>query len=57
MESRDDLLIAIIGLLAACLISVVFLFSMTWLTDIRHPVDAELDVQTCTVQDPHAQRS
>lgn len=47
MESRDDKLIAIIGLLSACLIGVVFLFTMTWLTDVRHPVDPALDVQTC----------
>ncbi|MBK0090441.1 MULTISPECIES: hypothetical protein [Erwiniaceae] len=47
MEARDDKLIAIIGLLSACLIGVVFLFTMTWLTDVRHPADPTLDVQTC----------
>ncbi|MCZ4058734.1 hypothetical protein O3W44_06025 [Pantoea sp. LMR881] len=47
MESRDDKLIAIIGLLAACLIGVTFLFTMTWLTDVRHPTDPSLDVQSC----------
>ncbi len=47
MEARDDKLIAIIGLLCACLIGVVFLFTMTWLTDVRHPADAAIDVQTC----------
>ncbi|WP_167377133.1 hypothetical protein [Pantoea wallisii] len=47
MESRDDKLIAIIGLLSACLIGVVFLFTMTWLTDVRQPADSGLDVQTC----------
>ncbi|MFV9685881.1 hypothetical protein ACNY67_03175 [Pantoea sp. KXB45] len=39
MDSGDDKLIAIIGLLAACLIGVTFLLTMVWLTDIRHPVD------------------
>lgn len=29
METRDDKLIALIGLLSACLIGVVFLFTMT----------------------------
>lgn len=47
MEARDDKLIAIIGLLSASLIGVVFLFTMTWLTDVRHPADPTLDVQTC----------
>ncbi|WP_215847106.1 hypothetical protein [Candidatus Pantoea bituminis] len=48
MENRDDKLIAIIGLLAACLIGVTFLFTMTWLTDVRHPTDPSLDVQSCS---------
>ncbi|MEZ3498179.1 hypothetical protein [Pantoea sp. KPR_PJ] len=48
MESRDDKLIAIIGLLSACLIGVVFLFVMTCLTDVRHPAQASLEVQSCT---------
>jgi len=47
MEARDDKLIAIIGLLCACLIGVVFLFTMTWLTDVRQPADPALDVQPC----------
>ncbi|WP_165446233.1 hypothetical protein [[Erwinia] mediterraneensis] len=57
MEARDDLLIAIIGLLSACLIGVVFLFTITWLTDVRHASDAELDVYTCPLQAPPSQRS
>lgn len=57
MESRDDKLIAIIGLLAACLIGVVFLFAMTWLTDVRHPADPSLDVQSCTPKKPPVHRS
>ncbi|WP_313652382.1 hypothetical protein [Pantoea sp.] len=48
MDSGDDKVIAIIGLLAACLIGVTFLVTMVWLTDIRHPVDPSLDVHTCT---------
>ena len=31
MESREDKLIALIVLLSACLITVVFLFAVTWL--------------------------
>lgn len=57
MESRDDKLIAIIGLLSACLIGVVFLFTMTWLTDVRHPADQSLDVQTCGPKHPDSQQS
>jgi len=57
MESRDDKLIAIIGLLSACLIGVVFLFTMTWLTDVRHPADRSLDVQTCGPKNAETQQS
>ncbi|MHA6310887.1 MULTISPECIES: hypothetical protein [Pantoea] len=55
MESRDDKLIAIIGLLTACLIGVTFLFTMTWLTDVRHPTDPSLDVQSCYPKAPPSQ--
>ncbi|WP_275554843.1 hypothetical protein [Mixta sp. Marseille-Q2659] len=47
METRDDKLIALIGLLSACLIGVVFLFTMTWITDIRRPSQPPLDAQSC----------
>jgi hypothetical protein len=57
MEARDDKLIAIIGLLSACLIGVVFLFTMTWLTDVRHPADPSLDVQTCPQKPATTQQS
>ena len=57
MESRDDILIAITGLLTACLIGVVFLFTMTWLTDVRHPADPALDIQSCKKKHLSAQRS
>ncbi|UQY45648.1 hypothetical protein M1E08_13125 [Erwinia sp. PK3-005] len=49
MENRDDKLIALIGLLSASLIGVMFLLAMTWLTDIRRPTPAALEVQTCTM--------
>lgn len=57
MESRDDILIAITGLLSACLIGVVFLFTMTWLTDVRHPADPALNIQSCTKKHSSVQRS
>jgi len=57
MESRDDKLIAIIGLLAACLIGVVFLFAMTWLTDVRRPADPAVEVPSCTPKKPPVHRA
>ncbi|WP_343463275.1 hypothetical protein [Pantoea sp.] len=57
MEARDDKLIAIIGLLAACLIGVVFLFTLTWLTAERRPFEAPQDVKTCTPQAAPPQHS
>ncbi|MBP2170902.1 hypothetical protein J2125_004094 [Erwinia toletana] len=47
MENRDDKLIALIGLLSACLISVIFLFAMTWLSDVRRPPEQLVDTQSC----------
>jgi hypothetical protein len=49
MEARDDKLIALIGLLSACLIGVVVLFTMTWITDIRRPLQPPLDAQACYI--------
>lgn len=47
MEARDDKLIAVIGLLLASLICIIFLFALTWLTDVRQPPEAVADVQSC----------
>ncbi|AER33209.1 MULTISPECIES: hypothetical protein [Pantoea] len=56
MESRDDKLIAIIGLLTACLIGVTFLFVVTWLNDSRLASPPErLDTQTCYPKPPSRQ--
>lgn len=54
MENRDDKLIALIGLLSACLISVIFLFTMTWLSDVRHTPDQLVDTQSCYVKNDHS---
>jgi len=43
------------GLLAACLIGVTFLFTMVWLTDVRHPADPSLDVRSCYPKKPPSQ--
>jgi len=48
MESRDDKLLALVGLLAAGLIAVTILFTLTWLSDVRYPDEQPLNVQTCS---------
>lgn len=48
METRDDKLIALIGLLAACLIGILFIMTMTWLTDMERPA-AELETSSCVL--------
>lgn len=56
MESRDDKLIAIIGLLTACLIGVTFLFVVTWLNDSHQAPSLEgVDAQTCYPKPPSRQ--
>ncbi|WP_164877290.1 hypothetical protein [[Pantoea] beijingensis] len=57
MENRDDKLIALIGLLSACLITVVFLFTMTWLSDVRHTPEQSVDVQSCYMDSSQTSRS
>ncbi|MDU3078737.1 MAG: hypothetical protein E7B29_21000, partial [Mixta calida] len=43
MESREDKLIALIVLLSACLITVVFLFAVTWLNVVADQVQLALE--------------
>lgn len=57
MDARDDKLIAIIALLCACLIGVIFLVTMTWLTDVRRPADTLQDARSCAPASRHAQYS
>ncbi|MFD1803100.1 hypothetical protein ACFSFZ_12990 [Mixta tenebrionis] len=47
MENRDDKLIALVGLLTACLITVVFLGAVAWMNDIRRATQVTPDVQSC----------
>ncbi|AIX74168.1 MAG: hypothetical protein E7C36_10875 [Mixta calida] len=47
MESREDKLIALIVLLSACLITVVFLFAVTWLNDVRRSAQTFPEPQAC----------
>jgi len=55
MENRDDKLIALIGLLSACLVGVIVLFTMAWLSDVRHPSTQLVDTQACYLKNdqPH----
>ena len=57
MDARDDKLIAIIGLLCACLIDVIFLGAMTWLPDGRRPADTLQDAKSCAPASRHTQHS
>jgi len=47
MDTRDDKLLALVGLLGAGLITVTVLFTLTWLSDVRYPVEQPLDVRVC----------
>ena len=51
METKEDRLLALVGLLAAGLITVVVLFTLTWLSDVRR-VPAENGLETCIPQTP-----
>lgn len=52
MDSREDKLLALVGLLAAGLITVTVLFTLTWLSDVRTPPEQNIDVKTCQLSDP-----
>lgn len=47
MDSREDKLVALIGLLSAGLVAVVVLFTLTWLSDVRYSSPQPLDVRIC----------
>ncbi|PKH26282.1 hypothetical protein CIG19_00270 [Enterobacterales bacterium CwR94] len=47
MESRDDKMVALVGLLAAALIGVTILFTVTWFSGLRHNAEPLIDNQTC----------
>ena len=49
METKEDRLLALVGLLAAGLITVVVLFTLTWLSDVRR-APAENWSETCIPQ-------
>jgi len=57
MESRDDKLLALVGLLTAGLITVTVLFTLTWLSDVRYPAEQPLDTRTCPSSLHHSSRS
>ena len=51
METKEDRLLALVGLLAAGLITVVVLFTLTWLSDVRR-APVENWSETCIPQKP-----
>ncbi len=57
MESRDDKLLALVGLLTAGLITVTVLFTLAWLSDVRSPTEQPLKTQTCPSGSYHPSRS
>ncbi len=58
METKEDRLLALVGLLAAGLITVVVLFVLTWLSDVRRsPIETWSETcapQTSTPSEPHS---
>lgn len=54
MGSREDKLLALVGLLSACLIAVMVLFTLTLLSDVRHPADDTISPQSCYATPPHS---
>lgn len=57
MDSRNDKLLALVGLLTAGLITVTVLFTLTWLSDVRYSDDQQLDVQTCPASSSQSARA
>ena len=51
MDSREDKLLALVGLLAAGLITVTVLFTLTWLSDLRPAAEPKIDAKTCQFPD------
>lgn len=51
METKEDRLLALVGLLAAGLITVVVIFILTWLSDVRR-TPVENGSETCIPKAP-----
>ncbi|WP_199737395.1 hypothetical protein [Erwinia psidii] len=47
MDTKDDRLLALIGLLTGGLITIVVLFSLTWLSDVRRLPSDYTSPQSC----------
>ncbi|MEW5287752.1 MULTISPECIES: hypothetical protein [Erwinia] len=47
MDTREDRLLALVGLLVAVLIVVVVLFTLTWLSDVRRAPGSYPGAQNC----------
>ncbi|MGE9550480.1 hypothetical protein ACQPT2_04480 [Erwinia amylovora] len=52
MDTREDRLLALIGLLSAGLITVVVLFTLTWLSDVRRMPAQPPSPETCLAIKP-----
>lgn len=60
METKEDRLLALVGLLAAGLITVVVLFTLTWLSDVRRAPAEVYPPNSCppqTISQPQAPSS
>ncbi|WP_199257262.1 hypothetical protein [Pantoea sp. BAV 3049] len=47
MDTREDRLLALVGLLSAGLITVIVLFTLTWLSDVRRMPSQPSSPETC----------
>lgn len=54
MDTREDKLLALVGLLSASLIIVVVFFTLTWFSDVRHLPENPVDPQSCFSHKPLA---
>lgn len=53
MDMREDRLLALVGLLIVGLITVVVLFTLTWLSDVRRIPAQPSSQQTCLPENYH----
>ncbi|WP_162834959.1 MULTISPECIES: hypothetical protein [Erwinia] len=53
MDAKDDKLLALVGLLTACLITIIVMFTLTWISDMRLTSEEATLPEKCIKVDTH----
>ncbi|CAK9884648.1 MAG: hypothetical protein XXXJIFNMEKO3_01040 [Candidatus Erwinia impunctatus] len=52
MDTREDMLVALVGLLSACMVSILIVLALTWFSGERRETEITLNPQSCLLHYP-----